>query len=222
MFEILTKEEKLKFLKALEEDTEFRYAVAGALGVLEIMKRLDAIESRIEEHSKRIEELTKKIEEHSKRIEELTKKIEEHSKRIGDVVQVLMEYSMKIDELSRRVSNLELVVGALAESTYARYVYEDLEKELVHRNERIIKKIRNARIDETEIDLVIETDTRVYVVEIKVKPRHEDIGALLAKIDLVKKNLYPDKDVVGIIAGALIGREIEVYAKEKNIAVYTY
>ncbi|MEM4942822.1 MAG: hypothetical protein QXG46_05830, partial [Ignisphaera sp.] len=123
---------------------------------------------------------------------------------------------------SRRVSNLELVVGALTESTYARYVYEDLEKELVHRNERIIKKIRNARIDETEIDLVIETDTLVYVVEIKVKPRHEDIGALLAKIDLVKKNLYPDKDVVGIIAGALIGREIEVYAKEKNIAVYTY
>ncbi|MEM1806143.1 MAG: hypothetical protein QXM83_05000 [Ignisphaera sp.] len=208
MFEILTKEEKLKFLKALEEDTEFRYAVAGALGVLEIMKRLDAIESRIEEHSKRIEELTKKIEEHSKRIE--------------DIVQVLMEHSMKIDELSRRVSNLELVVGALTESTYARYVYEDLEKELVHRNERIIKKIRNARIDETEIDLVIETDTLVYVVEIKVKPRHEDIGALLAKIDLVKKNLYPDKDVVGIIAGALIGREIEVYAKEKNIAVYTY
>uniref|UniRef100_A0A7J3N033 DUF3782 domain-containing protein n=1 Tax=Ignisphaera aggregans TaxID=334771 RepID=A0A7J3N033_9CREN len=129
---------------------------------------------------------------------------------------------MKIDELSRRVSNLELVVGALTESTYARYVYEDLEKDLVHRNKRILKKIRNARIDETEIDLVIETDTLVYVVEIKVKPRHEDIGALLAKIDLVKKSLYPNKDVVGVIAGALIGREIELYAKEKNVAVYTY
>jgi len=48
LVELLTKEEKLMILKTLEEDSEFRYAMAGAIGLSEILKRLDAIEARIE------------------------------------------------------------------------------------------------------------------------------------------------------------------------------
>ncbi|MEM4903328.1 MAG: hypothetical protein QXI40_07080, partial [Ignisphaera sp.] len=58
MSNVLSKEEKIKILKAIEEDIEFRYAIAGALGILDILRRLDAIEKRLEEHSKRLEELT--------------------------------------------------------------------------------------------------------------------------------------------------------------------
>jgi len=36
---------KAKLLDLLESDIEFRYAVAGKLGILELLKRLDAIES---------------------------------------------------------------------------------------------------------------------------------------------------------------------------------
>ena len=43
----LTAEEKERFLKALEEDEEFRYAVAGYLGVLGVLKRLDGLEERM-------------------------------------------------------------------------------------------------------------------------------------------------------------------------------
>lgn len=35
---------KKEFLKLLEEDTEFRYALAGYLGLSEILKRLDRLE----------------------------------------------------------------------------------------------------------------------------------------------------------------------------------
>jgi len=48
--ETLSKEEKLKLLKALEEDLEFRYAVAGLIGISEILRRLD----RLEEGQKRL------------------------------------------------------------------------------------------------------------------------------------------------------------------------
>jgi len=44
----LSKEEKKRFLKALEEDEEFRYAVAGLIGVSEILKRLDRLEANQE------------------------------------------------------------------------------------------------------------------------------------------------------------------------------
>jgi chromosome segregation ATPase len=46
--ETLSKEEKKRLLKALEEDEEFRYAVAGLISVSEILKRLDRLEANQE------------------------------------------------------------------------------------------------------------------------------------------------------------------------------
>jgi hypothetical protein len=37
----------LRFLRALEEDREFRYAVAGYLGLSETLKRLDTFEESL-------------------------------------------------------------------------------------------------------------------------------------------------------------------------------
>ena len=81
--------------------------------------------------------------------------------------------------------------------------------------------IKPYRIDNVDIDLLIVTDKRVYVVEARVKPRHEDIGALLVKVDIVKKH-YRDREVIPILTGSLIGREIEDYAREKGIETYSY
>ncbi len=55
----LTSEEKKKFLKALEEDEEFKYAVGGLLGYKEILDRIISIEerqARLEERQTRLEE----------------------------------------------------------------------------------------------------------------------------------------------------------------------
>ena len=48
MSETLSAEERKRILKALEEDEEFRYAVAGLIGVSEILKRLDRLEANQE------------------------------------------------------------------------------------------------------------------------------------------------------------------------------
>ncbi|MGC8850426.1 MAG: hypothetical protein ACP5QI_08155, partial [Candidatus Bathyarchaeia archaeon] len=66
MIEALTKEEKAKILRALEDDEEFRYAVAGRLGLLEILKRLDAIEenqNRLWENQNRLWEEVRALRE---------------------------------------------------------------------------------------------------------------------------------------------------------------
>ncbi|MEM0006398.1 MAG: hypothetical protein QW406_06000, partial [Ignisphaera sp.] len=235
MSEVLSKEEKLRILKTLEEDVEFRYAMAGALGVLEILKRLDTIESRLEENSKRLELIEKRLEEHSrilqehsKRLEEHSRILQEHSKRLEEVTKTLNilvtkigEHSEKINGLRREVSSLSLVVGALTESFYAKSVYEDIEREVLKRGEKVLERIRNARIDDVDIDLLVETDRVVYIIEVKVRPEYEDVGRLIAKIDIAKKH-YPEKNIVGILAGAMIGKEIEAYARGKEIKVYTY
>ncbi|MEM4966256.1 MAG: hypothetical protein QXS45_05735, partial [Sulfolobales archaeon] len=82
-------------------------------------------------------------------------------------------------------------------------------------------RVRNARLDEVDIDLLVESDRRVYVVEVKVRPKHGDVGSLLSKLDVVRKR-YPEKEVVGVLAGVWVGREVEEYARERGVVVYAY
>ncbi|MEZ0290119.1 MAG: hypothetical protein ABWJ42_03390, partial [Sulfolobales archaeon] len=127
----------------------------------------------------------------------------------------------RFDLIEYRVSNIELALGALTEASLARYVYEDLLHEFSVRDEKILRRIRNHRIDDLDIDMFIETDRSVYVIEVKVRPRHADVGSLVAKIDVVKTK-YPDKSIVGIIAATLVGREVEEYARQKGVLIYRY
>ena len=118
-------------------------------------------------------------------------------------------------DLSKRLSTVELELGALNESFYCKALWDDLKDELRGRGEKIVLKKRNAKVDNEDIDMLVITDRRVYVVEAKVKPKHEDVGRLLAKVDVVKKH-YKDREVVAILTGTMIGRDIEEYATEKE------
>ncbi|OYT28565.1 MAG: hypothetical protein B6U94_08385 [Thermofilum sp. ex4484_79] len=69
--------------------------------------------------------------------------------------------------------------------------------------------------------MLIETDRAVYVVEVKVKPRHEDMGRLLSKADVVAGH-YPGLRVVPILTGVLIGADVRKYAELKGVEVYSY
>jgi hypothetical protein len=103
VFVVLSPEEKRRFLKALETDEEFRLAVAGLLGLGEILRELRDLRRRmdryiriserrwrewretwrkfLEENEKRWEENRKWWEENEKRWEENRKRWEENDKR---------------------------------------------------------------------------------------------------------------------------------------------
>ncbi len=125
---MLSKAEKEKFLKALEEDREFRYAVAGLLGYGELLDRMNSvieelgrIASRLEEHSRRIEGLERRLEEqnkilmrhaeileeHSRRIESLERRVEELARRLEEQNKILMRHAEILEEHSRRIESLE-------------------------------------------------------------------------------------------------------------------
>jgi predicted nuclease with TOPRIM domain len=74
--------EKLKreFIELLEKDVEFRYTVAGYLGLSEILKRLDRHESHILEILKRLDRL------------------EENQEKLGEEVRALREEQRKLWE----------------------------------------------------------------------------------------------------------------------------
>lgn len=84
------------------------------------------------------------------------------------------------------MSGLEDGIGALAEALLS-YVWEDLRHEAESRGERIIARRRNARIDDFDVDLPLETDRSVYMVEIKTKPRRRDVDTAAEKAEAASR-----------------------------------
>ncbi|MEM0468714.1 MAG: hypothetical protein QXT27_05925 [Pyrobaculum sp.] len=224
----LSAEEKRRFLKALEEDQEFRYAVAGLLGLGEVLNELRRLR---EDFNKYVEKSERRWRQNERRWRENEKKwkewfdtwkkfLEYYEKRWQENERKWEEAYKRFDNIERRLSNVETTVGAVAESQYSRYVWEDLKEEIKARGELVIRRVRNAKVDNVDVDLLVETDRRVYVVEVKIRPKIDDVGALLAKAEVVKAAL--GKEAVPILTGAWIGDDVEKYAREKGVLIYSY
>ena len=224
----LSAEEKRRFLKALEEDVEFRYAVAGLLGLGEVLNELrrlrEDFNKYVEKSERRWRQNERRWKENEKRWKEWfdtwKKFLEDYEKRWQENERRWEEAYKRFDNIERRLSNVETTVGAVAESQYSRYVWEDLKEEIKARGEAVVRRVRNAKVDNVDVDLLVETDRRVYVVEVKIRPRVEDVGALLAKAEVVKAAL--GKEAVPILTGTWIGDDVEKYARGKGVLVFSY
>ncbi|AAL62856.1 hypothetical protein [Pyrobaculum aerophilum] len=145
----------------------------------------------------------------------------EELRAVAEALKALADYTKAgFAQLGKRVSNLEEGLGALTEATLSRYVWEDLRAELAARGEGVLRRLRNARVDGFDVDLLVEGESRVYVVEIKVKPRRRDIDALVKKAEAIAKAYA--KPATAILAGVRIGDDVEKYAKGRGVEVYRY
>jgi len=92
---------KEEFLELLEKDKEFRYSVAGYLGLSEILKRLDRLEegqNKLFESQKRIWENIEKLWENQNRLWENQNKLWEEIKGIKEDIKILHEGQNKLWE----------------------------------------------------------------------------------------------------------------------------
>ncbi|MCE4610854.1 MAG: hypothetical protein F7B17_02660 [Desulfurococcales archaeon] len=229
---------KRELLRLLREDEEFRLAVAGLVGLESILrelkslredhaKRFEAIERKLLEHDKRFEaierkllEHDKKFEEHSRRFEEIIEEIRRIQEEIKKIWSTIEELLKGLRGLEKRVSRLEENVGALAESMYSKFTFEMILEEARSRGERLVLWRRNARVDDVDVDLLVETDRTAYVVEVKVRPRIADVREVKYKAERVSKAL--GKRAVPIITGTRVGRKVEEAARENGVLVYAW
>ena len=218
---ILSKEEKERILRSLEEDREFRYALMGLLGFRELLDRFTRLEKRqlrLEEMQQRLEKRQLKLDERMQKLEERQQRLEERQQRLEERQQKLEERMIEvIEELrnTRRLAELNRRdIGALTEAFYTRIAWEELKEEI---SDKIMRRARNFIIDNVEVDLLIETQELIYIVEVKIQPNHHDINELLKKAELVRERL--GKRVKPILAGTWIGSEIKKYAIEKNVKI---
>ncbi|MCQ5341249.1 MAG: hypothetical protein NO483_06070 [Candidatus Methanomethylicia archaeon] len=148
---------KRQFLELLERDIEFRYAVAGYLGLSEILKRL-------EEHDKKFEEILKEI----RALRENQNKLWENQNRLWEEVKGLREEHSKIwnstNKLWENTNKLWEEVKALRENQNK--IWEEI---------RSIN-IRLGRVERTleKITLDIEEEARI-VIKHKLKEISYDV-----------------------------------------------
>ncbi|MBS7655001.1 hypothetical protein KEJ50_00625 [Candidatus Bathyarchaeota archaeon] len=243
MVEALSKEEKTKILKALEKDLEFRYAVAGLLGLDEIIKRLDKIEENIErlwlevkalrEGQEKLWENQNKLWEEVKALREGQNKLWENQNKLWEEVKALREGQNKLWE---EVKGLRFNFKQLGEALgmgLEHYTAAFLEKYLTEKGwpeEKINVKVDIGFMYEnkfTEVNLFNEEplmvgETTTYLAS--AKDAEKEINKLLERVEIIQK-IYGKKVELLTLTVMNVEREaaekLEELARKYNILLVT-
>ena len=166
---------KRQFLELLEKDLEFRYAVAGYLGLSEVLKRLDSIEEGI----KKLWESQNKLWENQNRLWESVNGLWEEVKAIN----------VRVGRIERRVTRVERTLEKLTLDVEdeARIVVKSRLREMGYEVE-----VTSLTLPEVEVNLYGAGGDLCVIGEAKIRASSNAIDELNKKIELLKR-LYPDK-----------------------------
>ncbi len=202
----LTSEEKKKFLRALEEDDEFRYAIAGLVGYREILARLEEhdrkfeqVMARLEEHDRKFEQVMARLEEHDRKFEEILaeiKGIKEDLKRMGGMVE---RFSLTLEEEGREVLSWLL------------------------RKEGIDIELESVEIGGVQYDIYGESDDLVIIGEVKTRlsaKRVEEFAERIEKLLKIERRMRNKRVIKVMYAMVVLPAALEE-ARARGITVVT-
>ena len=174
-----------RILKLLKEDEEFRYTVAGLIGLEDLRRgqaELREAVAGLKESHKRLEESHRRLEESHRAVEESHRRLEESVANLNDAVARLAEEQRRVSRTLRSVTRyIEEVSITLEEE--ARSMIE-----LRLRQRGIQIKLGALIRPYVELDIYGSDDNLTVIGETKTRlaPRH--IRDLERKLDLVKRN----------------------------------
>jgi nucleotide-binding universal stress UspA family protein len=159
--------EKLKreFIELLEKDTEFRYTVAGYLGLSEILKRLD----RLEEGQNRLWEEVRALREGQNRLWEGQNRLLENQNRLWEEVRRMRKYMVS------GFRDLEASIGVAFEDHAASFLEVMLE-EIGYPEAGVAKKTLVHDGEIVEINLFCEKPLVVGEATVSVRSAGEAEG----------------------------------------------
>jgi len=186
---------KKEFLELLEKDLEFRYTVAGYLGLSEILRRLDKI---AEEQVRLREEQVRLMEEQIKLREDFNKillRIERIEDRLSRVERTLEKLTIDVEDEAKSVLKVKL------------------------RELGISLELTSLILPGLEINIYGASDDVCVIGEATVRAGPKLVDELIEKIEKLKTN-YPNllrKKVVLVIYTSLPMIELIEKSKEKGI-----
>jgi len=197
---------KSRMLKMLKEDEEFRYAVAGLLGLEEILKRLD----RHEDEVRRIWQEIEKLREDMNKLRE-------------DMMKGFELMDRRITRLENLISAIGARWGIMAEDAFRGGLRGILEKEFGVKVERWITIDEEGLVygfkSVIEVDIAIK-DGKTILIETSSSVDRSKVAAFLRKAQLYEKKtgIRPDRLIMVTPYAEDAAAEA---AKEVGVEVYT-
>lgn len=191
--------EKLKreFIELLEKDTEFRYTVAGYLGLSEILRRLDSIEANI------------------LKLWENQNKLWENQNRIWEEVKTLRINQEKMYRyMDRAFRELRRTLGVAFEDSVAALI-EFMLEEMGYPEAQVSRKYIVHEGEVLDINIFCEKPLVVGEATVSIKTREEadrEIEKILERVKIVEKK-YGRKPYITILFTANATPEIVEYIK---------
>ena len=230
---------KEEFLKLLESDKEFRYAVAGLLGLEEILKRLDRHEEELiklrkdmnmgfrrhdEELAKLREDMIAGFKRHDEEIAKLREDMNAGFRRYDEEITKLRKDMNKGFMLVERyISALGARWGIMSEEAFREGLRGMLEDELGLRMERWSCFDEDGRVfgypSLIEVDVAVH-DGKVVLVEIKSHVRASDVAVFKKKCDLYREKTG-ETPARRLIITPYAEKEAFEAAKALNVEIYT-
>ena len=174
---------KEEFLKLLEEDREFRYTVAGLIGLGEILEAIRDLQGQVLENIA----ATRKLQGQMAALQE---QVLEHSKAIRALQEQMVEHSKRIEGLTRTVQALGARWGFIAEDAFREGMRGIIEEFFGGRVERWIYRDEEGFVfghpSVVEVDVVVRDGEHV-LVEVKSSLSRADIYELWRKGQLYER-----------------------------------
>jgi hypothetical protein len=199
--------EKLKreFIELLETDKEFRYTVAGYLGLSEVLRRMDRMEERmlaLEERMLKLEERMLRVEENQERLWEAVKRLEEGQNRLWRYVK-------------SGFKELREMLGVTFEAT-ARAFIDVLLDEMGYPEASVSVKHFAVDGEVVEVDAFCEDPLVVGEITDYIKSRDEaesEVEKLRSRISLVERR-YGRRVMLAVLVVATASEEVSSYLRE--------
>lgn len=237
MSEPLSKEEKRRFLKALEEDEEFRYAVAGLIGISELLKRLDKLEANQEKLWMEVKSLREGQEKLLLEVKSLRKgqeklwleikSLREDQEKLWLEVKSLRENQEKLwlevkslreeqEKLWMEVKNLWLEVKGLRENQEKLWMEV---KSLRENQEEMLDDLRKLRVSFERLTLSVEEEGRDVVKHRLKDELNIDIPIDRIWVDDREINIYGASGDICVIGEATVRLDVKLLDElEEKIA----
>jgi hypothetical protein len=216
----MAEEIKRELLRLLREDEEFRYAVAGLIGLEEVLRRLD----RHGEELVRLREDMNKLGKEMSELRKETNKLREDMNKLREDMNKLREDMNRGFELmERRLSALGARWGIMTEEAFREGLRGILERELGLKVERWSHRDEGGLVygypADIEVDIAVK-DRKLILVEVTSHARRADVGALARKAELYREATGRRPDRV-LMVTPYIEEEAFDMAKLLHIEVYT-
>jgi len=124
---------KEKIIELLERDREFRYAVAGLIGLDEILKRLDQHDRKFNEILAVLRDHTSRLDEHDRKFNEILKRMDQHDRKFNEIIGEIRDIGSYLDRFSLTLEEeaREVIAGRLrrmgVDIKLTRLVFPELE-----------------------------------------------------------------------------------------------